>query len=271
MRKKSYSTSSPLIHLESKSSRQLQEKTIKNLTTQTTPPPKKRLIMVVNSGKKNLTKNIIYHILKKPYKRPEIINGSEESLMINMGSDRERDNPVRPRLVSEERLWWKNFEARVWNVMNEMRHQIENNRREVSEQWKVMQDIKTQHNEIIIMIESLQTTIYNSGLLKEATSEPRSGTPERQTPGSNKQVIVIIDESEKEEATFKQSATVSTLKARKNKSYSFLKNKTVRIFEQAVKSELTLPTYKRPTDISRANKGELCLYHRVLGHTIKEC
>jgi hypothetical protein len=82
---------------------------------------------------------IIYHILKKPYKGPEIDNESEESLMINMGSDSGRDNPVRPRLVSEERLWRENFEARVWNAINEMRHQIKNNRREVSEQWKVIE------------------------------------------------------------------------------------------------------------------------------------
>jgi hypothetical protein len=129
---------------------------------------------------------IIYHILKKPYKGPETDNESEESFMINMGSDSGRDNPVRPRLVSEERLWRENFEARIWNSINEMRHQIENNRREVSEQWEVMQDIKTQHNEIVIMIENLQTTIYNSGLLKEVASEPRSGTPERRTPGSDK-------------------------------------------------------------------------------------
>jgi hypothetical protein len=123
--------------------------------------------------------------------------------MINTGSGSGRDNPVRPRPVSEECLWRENFEARVWNAINEMRHQIENNRREVSEQWEVMQDIKTQHNEIIIMIENLQTTIYNSGLFKEEASEPRSGTPERQTPGSGKQVIVTIDEAETEEATFK--------------------------------------------------------------------
>jgi hypothetical protein len=111
---------------------------------------------------------------------------------------------------------------KVRNAINEMRHQIENNRREVSEQWKVMQDIKTQHNEIMIMIETLQITIYNSGLLKKATSEPRSGTLERQTPDSSKQVIVIVDETETKEATFKQSTTVPTLKARKNKPYSLL-------------------------------------------------
>jgi hypothetical protein len=58
--------------------------------------------------------------------------------MINMGSGSGRDNPVRPRPVSEERLWRENFEARVWNAINEMRHQIENNRREVSKQWEVM-------------------------------------------------------------------------------------------------------------------------------------
>jgi hypothetical protein len=146
--------------------------------------------------------------------------------MINMGSDNGRDNPVRPRLVNEERLWRENFEACVWNVVNEMRYQIENNRREVSEQWEVMQDIKTRYNEIMVMIENLQTTIYNFGLLKEGTSEPRSGTPEKQTPASGKRVIVIVDETEKEEAKLKQSTTIQTLKVKKSRPYSFLKGKT---------------------------------------------
>jgi hypothetical protein len=48
---------------------------------------------------------IIYHILKKPYKGHETDIESEESFMINMGSGSGRDNPVRPRLVSEECLW----------------------------------------------------------------------------------------------------------------------------------------------------------------------
>jgi hypothetical protein len=128
-----------------------------------------------------------------------------------------------------------------------------------------------QHNEIMIMIENLQTTIYNSGLFREATSEPRFGTPERQTPVSDKHVIIIIDEANKEEATFKQSTIVPTLKARKNRPYSFLKSKTTQIFEQAMKSGLTLPTCKRPADIDRASKGEFYPYHRVLGHTIEDC
>jgi hypothetical protein len=213
---------------------------------------------------------IIYHILNKSYKGPETDNESEESFMINMGSDSGRDNPVRPRHVNEERLWQENFKARIWNAVNEMRHQIENNRREVSEQCEVMQDIKVQHNEIMIMIENLQTTIYNSGLLKEVASEPRSGSPERQTPVSDKQVIVIADEADKEEAIFKQLAIVPTLKARKNKSYSFLKSKTTRIFEHAMKSGLTLPICKRPADRDKSSEGEFCPYHRVLGRTIEE-
>jgi hypothetical protein len=140
---------------------------------------------------------IIYHILKKSYKGPETDNESEESFMINLESGSGMDNLVRPRLVNEEHLWQENFEARIWNVVNEMKHQIENNIMEVSEQWEVMQDNKTQHNEIMIMIETLQTTIYDSRLLKEAASEPRSETPERQIPDSGKQVIVIVDEAEK--------------------------------------------------------------------------
>jgi hypothetical protein len=76
---------------------------------------------------------IIYHILKKPYKGPETDDESDESFMINLGSDSGRDNLVRPRLINEERLWRKNFEAHVWNAVNEMRHQIKNKRREVPE------------------------------------------------------------------------------------------------------------------------------------------
>jgi hypothetical protein len=84
-------------------------------------------------------------------------------------------------------------------------------------------------------------------------------------------VIIIVDETKKEEVTFKQSATVPTLKVRKNRPYCFLKSKIARIFEQAVKRELTLPTCKRPTYIDRASKDEFCPYHRVLGYTIEDC
>jgi hypothetical protein len=152
-----------------------------------------------------------------------------------------------------------------------MKHQIENNRREVSEQWEVMQDIKTQHNEKMIMIENLQTAIYNSRLLKKVAGGPSSEIPERQTPDNDKQLIVMIDEIDKEDMTFKQPTSMMTLKAKKNKLYSFLKNKTARIFEQAMRSRLTLPACKRPANMNKASEGEFCPYHRVLGHTIEEC
>jgi hypothetical protein len=80
----------------------------------------------------------IYHILKKPHKGPEINNGSEESLMINLGPGSGRDNPARPRPINEERSWREDFEARVGNTINEMRLQVKNNRREVVEQLEVM-------------------------------------------------------------------------------------------------------------------------------------
>jgi hypothetical protein len=84
-------------------------------------------------------------------------------------------------------------------------------------------------------------------------------------------VIVITDEADKKEATFKQSTIVPTLKARKNMPYSFLKSKTAQIFEQALKSGLTLPICKRPAYIDKTSEDEFCLYHCVLGHTIEEC
>jgi hypothetical protein len=63
-----------------------------------------------------------------------------------------------------------------------------------------MQDITMQHNEIMVMIENLQTTIDNSRLLKEITIQPRSGTPAEQTPISNRRVMVVVDETRKEGA-----------------------------------------------------------------------
>jgi hypothetical protein len=65
---------------------------------------------------------IIYHILKKPYKGLETNNESEKSFMINIESGGGRDNSARPRLASEERLWRENFETHIWKTINEMRH-----------------------------------------------------------------------------------------------------------------------------------------------------
>jgi hypothetical protein len=56
---------------------------------------------------------IIYHILKKPYKGPETNNENEESFMVNIGLDNGRDNPVKPRLINKERSRRENVETRV--------------------------------------------------------------------------------------------------------------------------------------------------------------
>jgi hypothetical protein len=83
----------------------------------------------------------------------------------------------------------------------------------------------------MVMIENLQTTIYNSGLLKGVTSEPHSGIAEKQTLTSGKRVIFIVDEAGKEDAKFKQSTTIQTLEVKRSRPYSFLKSKIARIFE----------------------------------------
>jgi hypothetical protein len=64
---------------------------------------------------------------------------------------------------------------------------------------------------------------------------------------------------------------MQTLKVKRSRTYSFLKSKTARIFEQVLKSGLTLPACKRPADIDKASEGKFCPYHHVLGHTIEEC
>jgi hypothetical protein len=56
LRRRSFSTLNPPISLKSRSQRQLQEKTLKSPTNRATSPREKNLAMVVNPGKKNLTK-----------------------------------------------------------------------------------------------------------------------------------------------------------------------------------------------------------------------
>jgi hypothetical protein len=87
---------------------------------------------------------------------------------------------------NEERSWWENFEAHVGNTINEMRLQIENNRREVAEQWEVMQEIQTQHNEIMMMIENLQVAMYNSKAITKVVSDSGPKTQNKGTFDSGK-------------------------------------------------------------------------------------
>jgi hypothetical protein len=191
--------------------------------------------------------------------------------MINIGAGGGRDNPTRTRLTSEERLWRENFEARVWNTINEMKHQIENNRKEVTEQWEIMQEIKIQHNEIMVMIENLQVAMYSSQVPTEAASGFDTKTRKKRTPDNSKKPAVVINEPDRGEAQFDNPTAMTTLRVKRSKPYSFRKDKTTQIFEQAMKNGLPLPACKRPEDIRRAEEGDFCPYHRILGHTIEEC
>ncbi|XP_078160179.1 uncharacterized protein LOC144555652 [Carex rostrata] len=62
-----------------------------------------------------------------------------------------------------------------------------------------------------------------------------------------------------------------TLDELKNKKYSFKREKTFKIFKQALEDGLELPICKRPEEASMVNHPKYCPYHRILGHTIEDC
>jgi DNA topoisomerase IA len=64
------------------------------------------------------------------------------------------------------------------------------------------------------------------------TIQPRSETPEERTPVSGKRVMIVVDKTKEEKAKPKQPTTIQTLKEKKSRPYSFLRRKTVQIFEQ---------------------------------------
>jgi hypothetical protein len=62
-----------------------------------------------------------------------------------------------------------------------------------------------------------------------------------------------------------------TLKQKKNKPYSFRRDRVAQIFRGALKNGLALPTSKRPEDANKSDEPNFCPYHRVLGHSIEDC
>ena len=62
-----------------------------------------------------------------------------------------------------------------------------------------------------------------------------------------------------------------TIEDRRNKPYSFRRDKVAKIFRDALRDKLPLPACKRPEDADKADQPNFCPYHRMLGHTIKDC
>lgn len=62
-----------------------------------------------------------------------------------------------------------------------------------------------------------------------------------------------------------------TLDEQRNKKYSFKREKTFKIFKQALEDGIDLPQCKRPEDAGLVNHPKYYPYHRVLGHTIEDC
>jgi len=67
------------------------------------------------------------------------------------------------------------------------------------------------------------------------------------------------------------SQSFETLRQKKNKSYSFRNDKMLTIFKEALKNGLELPMSKRLEDAEKSDNPNYCPYHKILGHTLKDC
>jgi hypothetical protein len=141
--------------------------------------------------------------------------------MINLGPRSRRDDSARPRPINKERSWREGFEARVENTINEIRLQVENNRRKIAEQWEVMQEIKTRYNEIMVMIENLHVTMYSSQTLPKIASGSGTKTRKKGIPDSGKNRIIIISEDYGGETQFTNPTAMMSLTAKRSKPYFF--------------------------------------------------
>jgi hypothetical protein len=141
--------------------------------------------------------------------------------MINLGPHSRRDDSARLRPINKERSWREGFEARVENTINEIRLQVENNRRKIAEQWEVMQEIKTRYNEIMVMIENLHVTMYSSQTLPKIASGSGTKTRKKGIPDSGKNRIIIISEDYGGETQFTNPTAMMSLTAKRSKPYFF--------------------------------------------------
>lgn len=62
-----------------------------------------------------------------------------------------------------------------------------------------------------------------------------------------------------------------TLDELKNKKYSFKREKTLKIFKQALEDGLELSACKRLKEASMVNHPKYCPYHRIVSHAIEDC
>lgn len=61
------------------------------------------------------------------------------------------------------------------------------------------------------------------------------------------------------------------LSERINQVYSFECDKVKKIFDDAMKNELQLPESKHPSEASKTDDPNYCLYHQIVSHTIEDC
>jgi hypothetical protein len=225
-----------------------------------------------NSEREESDEEIIYHCLRRPENDVDTSSESEASYVINHIEDklmylaitnrpRDKDHVfLDPNSSNARPQWCDASRTRVWDLIvteppsiEELRCQVEV-RREIAEQWEVMQDIKVQNNKILEMVKALQITISDANTSKKVI----------RTPGENQ-------DKGKQSMCARDSRRDMTLKQKKSKPYSFRRDKVDKIFKEAIKNGLILPTSKRPTEMEKYSDSNYCPYHRVLGHPIEDC
>jgi hypothetical protein len=226
-----------------------------------------------NSEREESDEEIIYRCLRRPENDVDTSSESEASYVIDHIEDKLMclaitDGPAGedhvfsgPNSSNARPQWCDASRTRVWDLrvaeppsIEELRCQVEVNRREIAEQWEVMHDIKLQNNEILEMVKALQITISDANTLKKAM----------RTPGENQ-------DKGKQPMCARESRRDMTLKQKKSKSYSFRRDKVAKIFKEAIENGLILPTSKRPAEMEKYSDSNYCHYHRVLGHPIEDC
>jgi hypothetical protein len=144
-----------------------------------------------NSEREESDEEIIYHCLRRPKNDVDTSSESEASYVINHIEDKLMYLAITNRPRDEDHVfsdpnssntrpqWCDASRTRIWDLrvaeppsIEELRCQVDVNRREIVEQWEVMQDIKVQNNEILEMVKALQITINDANFSEEKIRTP---------------------------------------------------------------------------------------------------
>lgn len=118
---------------------------------------------------------------------------------------------------------------------------------------------------------SLTSCTYSKSRMKEG----RKGDNTKLS--TNAAFVAQMDEGKKPTSDFKSKPTRGggkdgpSVEEKRNKVYSFRRDKIMKIFNDAMKSDLQLPEPKRPGEVGKIDDPNYCPYHRLVSHLIEDC